>query len=168
MEDLPWYILLLDSGCTTSSIKRSLADTLELEGTPIQLRIQTLGEKITEERNHHEMVKFPIENPTASMVMKAATIKTICAQIHTVYPNTWKHFETIEMACPKVTCTVDISILIGVDYLGEIYDHSPQYSPQGVQTPSLPKFINTKFGHCMMGTTKKGQTRQTLPQCCTQ
>lgn len=142
---------LLDSGCTTSFIKRSLADTLALEGTPINLRIQTLGERITE-GNYHQMVEFIIENHSASISMKAATIKTICTQIHTIDPNTWKQFDTLEMACPKVTGKVDISILIGVDYLGEIYDPATS-----VRNNSIPKLICTKFGHYLMGTTKTKQ-----------
>lgn len=137
----------------SSFIKKSLADALGLKGPPITLRIQTLGQQMTEQKNH-EVVEFTIDNPNASMLMKAATIQSFCTQIHTFDPDTWKQFDTIDMACPRVTGKVDISLLIGVDYLGDIYakdDVKP--------VKDIPRLVYTRFGHCMMGTStaKQGQ-----------
>ncbi|XP_059083458.1 uncharacterized protein LOC131880779 [Tigriopus californicus] len=137
---------LLDSGCTTSFIKRSLASALGLRGSSVSLQIQTLGNNLTVEKNH-KLVNFTIENATVSLSMTAATIKTICSDIRTINYTTE---ESINMACPRKTGKVPISLLIGVDYLGEIYGtHRTSTKNWGLS------LISTKFGHCLMGSTSK-------------
>lgn len=105
------------------------------------------------------MVNFTIQNTKASMTMRAATIKTICSDVATVDPNQNKEDFLTDLACPKWTGKVSIGLLIGVDYLGEIYG-----SPETRSTTSGFIIVGIKFDNCLMGSTWTKKSSPAAPK----